>query len=70
MHHPTHGRRNPLAVKPDPAHAAEACRILIGAYMEDPSHVDWNDVQEALGKALAAFQLPPDFIETEGGRWQ
>uniref|UniRef100_A0A8R1E7G4 ParB domain-containing protein n=1 Tax=Caenorhabditis japonica TaxID=281687 RepID=A0A8R1E7G4_CAEJA len=53
MHHPTHGRRNPLAVKPDPAHAAEACRILIGAYIEDPSHVDWNDVQEALGRALA-----------------
>ena len=28
MHHQTHGQRNPLAVKPDPAHAVEACRIL------------------------------------------
>jgi hypothetical protein len=68
MHHQTYGRLNPIGVEPDPAHAAEACRILIGAYIEDPSRVDWDDVQEALAKALAAFQLPPDFIETEGGR--
>jgi hypothetical protein len=65
MHHPTHGRRNPFAFKPDPNHAAEACRQLIAAQLADPERID-----QALASALAAFQLPADFIETEGGRWQ
>lgn len=65
MHHPTHGRRNPLAVKPDPGKAAEACRQLIAANLAEPERY-----AAALANALAAFQLPADFIETEGGRWQ
>ncbi|MBZ2461372.1 hypothetical protein IPS27_20695 [Xanthomonas perforans] len=68
-HHPTHGRPDPLALKPDPARAADACRALIRAYVLDPSHVDWSDVQVALDRALAAFNLPADYVETEGGRF-
>jgi TRAP-type C4-dicarboxylate transport system substrate-binding protein len=67
---PTHERRDPLALKPDPAKAAQACRTLIRAYGVDPSHVDWSDVQDALQQALDAFRLPETFIETEGGHWR
>jgi len=70
MHQPITGRRDPLALKPDPEKAATACRRLIRAYLPDPSGVDWSDVQDALDAALAAFQLPEDFVETEGGRFQ
>lgn len=58
-------RRDPLAVKPDPGKAAEACRKLIAAHMAAP-----ECLAEALVSALAAFQLDPGFIESEGGRWQ
>lgn len=57
-------RRNPLAVKPDPGKAAEACRKLINAYIASP-----ECLEEALESALAAFQLDTAFIESEGGRW-
>jgi hypothetical protein len=49
--------------QPDPQRAAEACRLLIQAYAVDPHHVDWSDVQNALGEALAAFSLPPDYFD-------
>lgn len=62
--------REPLAIKPDPAKAADACRILIRAYLAEPEHVDWSDVQDALAKALQAFALPPDYVETAGGRFR
>jgi hypothetical protein len=52
-----------LDAQPDLQRAAEACRLLIQAYAIDPQHVDWADVQEALGEALAAFDLPPDFFD-------
>jgi hypothetical protein len=52
-----------LDAQPDPQRAAEACRLLIQAYAIDPQHVDWSDVQDALGQALAAFNLPPDFFD-------
>ena len=63
-------RADPLALKPDPAMAAEACRSLIRAYLLDAEHVDWSDVQDALSQALTAFRLPECYIETEGGRWK
>jgi hypothetical protein len=52
-----------LDAQPDPHRAAEACRLLIQAYAVDPQHVDWADVQDALGEALAAFDLPPDYFD-------
>jgi len=52
-----------LDAKPDPRRAADACRLLIQAYAIDPQHVDWAEVQEALGEALAAFDLPPDYFD-------
>jgi hypothetical protein len=52
-----------LDAYPDPQQAAEACRLLIQAYAVDPQHVDWADVQDALGEALAAFNLPPDYFD-------
>jgi hypothetical protein len=33
---------------PDPTLAAQSCCQLIHAYFNDPEHVDWEDVQEAL----------------------
>jgi len=52
-----------LDAQPDPHRAADACRLLIQAYAVDPQHVDWSDVQDALGEALAAFDLPPDHFD-------
>ncbi|MGI2036254.1 hypothetical protein ACRQ1B_28165 [Rhizobium panacihumi] len=48
---------------PDPTKAAACCCQLIQAYLADPEHVDWNDVQTALDAALDAFGLPATFIE-------
>jgi hypothetical protein len=47
----------------NPAKAAEACRILIAAYCNDPQDVDWSDVQGALECSLKAFGLPADYPE-------
>lgn len=58
-------RRNPLVATPLPSLAADACRLLILAYKSGHQHVDWNDVQEALAKALEAFGLPASYIEDE-----
>lgn len=63
-------RRNPLTIKPDPCKAANACRLLIRAYLDGPDGVDWTDVDTALAAALAAFNLPETYVETEGERWQ
>lgn len=52
-----------LAVVHDQDEAADACRILIRAYLRDPEHVDWSDVQGALAHALLAFNLPEDYPE-------
>ncbi len=52
-----------LDAQPDPQLAADACRLLIQAYAVDPQHVDWADVQDALGEALAAFDLSPDYFD-------
>ncbi len=52
-----------LDAQPDPQLAADACRLLIQAYAVDPQHVDWSDVQDALGEALSAFNLPPDYFD-------
>jgi len=52
-----------LDAHPNPHRAAEACRRLIQAYAVDPQHVDWSDIQDALGKALAAFDLPQDYFD-------
>jgi hypothetical protein len=52
-----------LDTPPDPQRAADACSLLIQAYAVDPQHVDWADVQDALGEALAAFDLPPDYLD-------
>ncbi|MAN77407.1 MAG: hypothetical protein CML24_09495 [Rhizobiales bacterium] len=41
--------------------SAEACRLLITAYAENPEQVDWSDVQAALDMALKAFDLPADY---------
>src|SRR3546814_4393887 len=51
-------RRNPLTIKPDPSKAAQACRLLIRAYLDGPDGVEWSDVQDALTVALQAFHLP------------
>lgn len=50
-----------LAIVHDAEEAADACRILIRAYLRDPEHVDWSDVQGALLHALLAFNLPEDY---------
>jgi hypothetical protein len=52
-----------LDAQPDPHRAADACRLLIQAYAVNPQHVDWADVQDALGEALAAFDLPQDYFD-------
>jgi hypothetical protein len=52
-----------LDTQPSPQRAADACRLLIQAYAVDPQHVDWADVQDALGEALAAFDLSPDYFD-------
>lgn len=53
---------------PDPTLAAESCCQLISAYLNDPDHVDWEDVQEALATALRAFNLPTSYIEEASQR--
>src|SRR3546814_14035166 len=58
-------RRSPLTIKPDPSKAAQACRLLIRAYLDGPDGVEWSDVQDALTVALQAFTLPETFVETE-----
>lgn len=52
-----------LHANPDPRLAAEASRLLIEAYLDDPEDVDWDDIQRALDVALRAFSLPEDFPE-------
>jgi hypothetical protein len=49
----------PNLIRPLPPKAAE----LINAYLSDPEHVDWDDVQKALDTALKAFDLPPTYLE-------
>ncbi len=51
--------------KPDPTKSATACRRLIRAFLDDP-----DQLRDALDAAVAAFGLPGDYIETEGGRWR
>lgn len=46
-----------------PERAADACRLLIEAYMYNPEQVDWSDIQIALDAALEAFGLPEDYPE-------
>ncbi|MFT4159791.1 hypothetical protein [Shinella sp.] len=46
-----------------PGRAADACRLLIEAYMHNPEQVDWSDIQIALDAALEAFGLPEDYPE-------
>lgn len=46
-----------------PERAADACRLLIEAYMHNPEQVDWSDIQFALDAALEAFGLPEDYPE-------
>ena len=46
-----------------PERAADACRLLIEAYMHNPEQVDWSDIQIALDAALEAFGLPEDYPE-------
>lgn len=53
---------------PDPTLAAESCCQLINAYLNDPEHVDWDDVQKALDTALKAFDLPPTHFEEASQR--
>jgi hypothetical protein len=55
--------RKALLRTPTPSLAADACRLLILAYKDGHEHVDWSDVQQALDKALQAFDLPPEFVE-------
>lgn len=52
-----------LDSEPDPTLAAESCCQLINAYLSDPEHVDWDDVQKALDTALKAFDLRLTYIE-------
>ena len=47
----------------------ECARTLIASYARDPSDVDWEDVQQALGWALQAFGLPENFPETVHARF-
>lgn len=65
MKQPSHDRPDPLAVRPDPAKAARACRQLIRANTS-PS----GDMDKALASALEAFGMTTEFLDTEGGRWQ
>ena len=48
---------------PHPDKAAHACRKLIRAFAKGPEQVAWNDVQDALASALAAFDLPEWFLD-------
>lgn len=57
-------RRQPLDVRPDPAKAANACRQLILAQLSG------QGIEEATAAALAAYGLPADYIDAEGGVWQ
>lgn len=52
-----------LASDPDSTLAAESCCQLINAYLSDPEHVDWDEVQKALDTALKAFDLPQTHFE-------
>lgn len=65
MKQPPNDLPDPLDLRPDPAKAARACRQLIRANA-NPS----GDMQKALASALAAFGLPGDYLDTEGGRWK
>lgn len=56
---------DPLTVRPDPAKAASACRQLIRV-----ATTGQGDFDKAVTSALAAFGLPANYCETEGGRWQ
>lgn len=59
-------RRTPetLTIKPDPAKAANACRQLILAQLSG------QGIEEATAAALAAYGLPANYIDAEGGPWQ
>ncbi|WP_108610794.1 hypothetical protein [Aminobacter sp. MSH1] len=57
-------KADPLAIKPDPNKAASACRQLIRA------QAGRGNTEKALNTALAAFGLPDDYLDTEGGRWK
>ena len=57
-----------LDSEPGPTLAAESCCQLINAYLSDPEHVDWDDVQKALDAALKAFDLPPTYLEDAAQR--
>lgn len=57
-------RRQPLDLRPDPAKAAHACRQLILAQLSG------QGIEEATAAALAAYGLPANFIDAEGGIWQ
>lgn len=46
-----------IPTKP-PMHAASS-----SAYAKTPEQVEWNDVQDALASALAAFDLPEWFLD-------
>lgn len=46
-----------------PERAADACRLLIEAYIHNPEQVDWSDIQIALDAALEAFGLPEEYPE-------
>lgn len=50
-----------LATLVDHEAAASACRTLILAYANDPTDVDWSDIQRALEQALTAFAVPDDY---------
>ena len=58
-------RPDPLAVRPDPAKAARACRQFIHV-----AATGRGDFDKALASALDAFGLPRDYCDTEGGRWR
>lgn len=64
MTHPATDKADPLEIKPDPSKAASACRQLIRA------QAGRGRIDRALASALAAFGLPADYLETEGGRWK
>lgn len=61
----TKERPDPLAIRPDPAKAAKACRQLIRIAATGRGNYD-----KALASAVAAFGLPPDYCDSEGGRWR
>lgn len=54
----------PLEIRPDPAKAANACRQLILAQLNG------QGIEAATAAALAAYGLPANFIDAEGGIWQ